>query len=609
MLPLFVREKFFEDMFNTYPDSNYRLMQILFRIRQKLLFSSAPIQNLKSELDELCVEFHEQFDNNIQQDMREFYMLILRYLGAELNLATGDVQLAPIGDFKIDETLDAYAHRCITNHWEKYETSILTQNKRFYHIERYECQNCIHNKCDKDCGCKQYRLQIDTQNFLQLDCQNDENSGIFVSFLNDLGIVQRTCSHPFIDFAIVVENNWESMCKNILQSNDSPYTEWTYANINQDIVHLTLNTTDVTQDKYLKIYVIETKRLPHVHDYPCICHIKSAHSIEEFPTLNALCSETGNMVCFQECPSPQWYAVPIAISVAKREYSEVDVPKHPLCIPYYSFTKSSNYYTFTTNVRQHLEKICKIADFNALACVFYLRVDVSDGDFTNMSKWNILWKMQTHEQQHQLFHHLQQKPASEIVILTRDQWSPYDFKMQFPSISVSTLVLKSLTCKRHVMYKCDCTHTHSNGSNQCWIHDRKFIDQVPTDLVIFILTTLTNPITKKPQKIQRELIIDSDELTLPIIKINHEHAEENKNNEDASSQYATATTENHIYKLNGTIQHEGVAGAGHYTNNIRNDKSQPETTWVSINNEKVTLHNDINKLSPHLIACWYRLQR
>ena len=627
VLPLLVREKFFTDIYDTYPDSNSPLLRILFRIRSKLLLSSSVTQNLKSDLDELCLNFREQIDNNIQQDMGEFYILLIKYLSDELNLATGNEQLSPVGDFLIGETLNSYANRCISNHWELYERSILTANKRFYQIERYECHNCLKNNCDENCGCKRTRLQIAPLNYLQLGCIADLNSGIYVTFLNEVGIPQKTFSHEVVNFDAVVENDWATLCANILKSNQSPHNDWTQPNINQDIICLT-SKEDSNKKKYLKIYVIEIKRMPGVRNEPSICHIKGAHSIDQFPTLHALCSELGNLVCFQECPSPKYFAVPIAVSCS--DPNDMEIPTHPLSIPYYVFFKNSNYYSFKHQLQENLPQICGIKKhFNPLNCVFYLRRNVSDQDFTNMSKWTIFWKRATHEHEYGLWRYVQVRPEPEILILQRDQWSPFKFTMELQPISISNFILKSFTAKRHVMYRCNCTKTESNGSQQCWVFDRKIIDQVPTDLVILIDTSLPNPITKKQQKIHRKFTIDNDELRLPIIKIQHDSnnndenenknnndENENKNNNDenananenASSQYTTASTQDHNYQLNGAVQHRGGAEAGHYTNNIRNDNVPATSTWVSINNADVNYHNDTNKLSKDLIACWYRLQ-
>lgn len=182
------------------------------------------------------------------------------------------------------------------------------------------------------------------------------------------------------------------------------------------------------------------------------------------------------------------------------------------------------------------------------------------------------------------------------------------FSLQYPSITLEELFNKSLQSKRHCMIKCNCQRLQIK-SNQMWIYDRKLIHSAPQDLIIFIVRTLIDPITRMYTKMDRQITLANEHLILPFIETNFDEAENELNTDsDACKEYETCNVKNFQYTLIGTAHHKGQANSGHYINNIRNDNDNPQTKWVQMDNETVNFHNNFQLLSHNLIACWFQLQ-
>ena len=143
--------------------------------------------------------------------------------------------------------------------------------------------------------------------------------------------------------------------------------------------------------------------------------------------------------------------------------------------------------------------------------------------------------------------------------------------------------------------------------NRLWLSQARYVGKPPTDLVIFLSRVFTNPITGFTQKVERQVTIDSHQLHLSVILHDIKDSTQDTNpNTIASTQFEHENGTNIEYTLVGTADHTGDPKAGHYTNNILNDNSNPEKAYVATNNNIVEYHDDFSRLSKNLIACWFK---
>lgn len=391
---------------------------ILFQIHDKLLRSYEHEQNLRPELDKLCDLFSSHFNNSQQQELDEFYRLVNRHLNAKLNLSDPfNVQIDDEPSFFVSESLNQYAKRRIVNNHEIFETSLVTDFKRSYFINNLQCQHCLLHKCPSNCGCTHFKLNIESQNCIRLDTQHSENSNIFVVFVQQSGKVESTFAHALSDFTIIADNNWSKLCLSIF---DHKYKIKT-CTLENDLVYVQFVDDTI---KYFKVYTVQLHDKDKNSQYACICRIKQATTLDQFPNLNQVFGTINHCICFQECPSNDHQSIAVSVSVSTYYHaSDNDTqysPKYPLHVPYYIFFKHSNYYSFINQLFAFLNEI----NVNRRDSIVYIRVNIDDKDLSHVENWTIFYKFKTHDTNpNNVWKYI--LSGNELMIVTRLQLEPY----------------------------------------------------------------------------------------------------------------------------------------------------------------------------------------
>lgn len=404
MFPVLVRHTWFKIFHDHYSNDPNRIVQLLFDIRHKLLSCTAKTQTLLPQLNLLCQEFHQFVDIRQQQDLSDFYTIILDQVHDILN---NDTQHLHVIDDKqellFQENLQEYFVRRSTKYWSVMRNSLLTQYQNIWTLSIMNCQFCLHRKCE-NCPCTRVKFNVKPSWLLHVDV-TAAKPGVQVAFLDSNGKPSHTWHFDINNLVVIVDNNWESLLTTILHRQYT-FTEIAFTN---NVITL----TNLQEEIHLLVYTTEyVQKENDLHRI--VSRIHSGKTLSTFPVLLHFFDALTNCICFQRF-SQETYCIPVAISQSTNSFC-ADACK-VLAMPYFLTVNDEN------SIKNKLFRSHFVSIMNPKSCVIYARENVSGIDCYDLMQWDILWNKGNDIFNTSNIQALTQ--GAEILIITSQHLSPF----------------------------------------------------------------------------------------------------------------------------------------------------------------------------------------
>ena len=404
MFPIFVRQAWFKVFHQHYSTHPNRIVQILFDIRQKLLCCTAATQNLSPDLNLLCQEFHQYVDIRQQQDLSDFYTIILDQVHDILNNDTQDLhEIDNEQQLLFQENLQTYFVRRTTKYWNVMRNSLLEQYQTIWTLGIMTCQFCLHHKCS-NCACTRIKFDVNTSWLLHLDIAAAK-PGVHVAFLNSKGKPTKTSHFEFTNLSLFVTNDWQTLLTDILHRHYN-FQDITF---NDNVITL----KQFQEEICLLVYTTENVQKPNVL-HRIVSHIHSAKTLDTFPRLLHFFDALTKCICFQIIESQNYY-IPVAISQSPNNLC--NEPCKVLALPYFVPVDQED------SIKDKLFQSHFLSMMNRKRCVIYSRSEVNISHFHNLTQWNVVWNKGKDNFNSANIEALQQ--GAEILVITSQHLPPF----------------------------------------------------------------------------------------------------------------------------------------------------------------------------------------
>ena len=404
-----LRQNWWKAIIELYPNSSAPILQIMFKINNKLLHSHKQTQYIFPELQNLCSHFARFADYQQQQDLADFYVIILEQIHIVLNNNTERlVDIDKVKQIDITETLQQYFIRRTTKYWLIMDNSVITQYQNIWTLQMMTCQYCEHRNCQQ-CSCKRTSFEISKSWLLHLNVAGT-NPGINVCTLTSNGKPLRNFYFEIDDYTIVSENKWQELLTKIL------HMKYTFTAITFEDNVVTLVNDDTHAEQIFRIYITEAIQNANVHERkPMINHIHPSRNLQTFPPILTLFGAMTQCICLQNFSVKNGTYIPVSISRS----IDINCNKldHVLAMPYfYCLTESSD---IAKDLWQspYLQKV----DKNKLN-VYYSLNSAAD-TWTNFDNWSVVWNKGVNHFNANSINDLQ--AGAELVVITAEAFEPF----------------------------------------------------------------------------------------------------------------------------------------------------------------------------------------
>ena len=369
-----MRQKWFEILYKDYSASPNTILQILFDIHDKLFCMNDSTQNLMPELTRLCEEFHAYVDIRQQQDLADFYIIIVGQIHQIVNNNTEKLhQIDKNTSILAKETIDQFFTRLTTKLWNITDNSLLTQYQNFWTIQLMTCQHCAMLKCT-NCPCKRHICEL-APNWLITCKVSGQEPGVKVAMISVNGKPIKNFHFAITKWDLITNNQWADFIELILHKEHKfddikiHNNEVTISNTILDIKHtFIVYTTDCVYDNH------KPDRL--------VSHIHSSRNVNTFPPLSHF-FETTNCICLQECLNIDSYRIAVAVSQAPSK--SCTSLTRVLAMPFFYQTSSKS------NINTHIWQTNYLSLVTPQNSIIYCLCKPNPADWNNLMSCNMIW--------------------------------------------------------------------------------------------------------------------------------------------------------------------------------------------------------------------------
>lgn len=369
-----MRQKWFQVLYKDYSSSSNKILQILFDIYDKLFCLTNSTQNLMPELKLLCDEFPAYVDIRQQQDLSDFYIIIVGQIHKIVNNNTEKLH-------KIDkntsilpqENIYQFFERLTTKLWNITDNSLLTQFQNFWTIQCMTCQHCQILKCT-NCQCQRYKCEL-SPNWL-LTCKvSAQDPGFHVAMITQNGKTVKNFHFTITKYKVITTNQWEELIKMILK------TEHNFDDIQIHNNEVTITNTIVNSKHTFIVYTTECVYDKHKPDR-LVSHIHMSRNVQTFPPLSQF-FDTINCICFQECPNTDAYRIAVAVSQASN--NDCTNLRRVLAMPFFFQTSDK------TNITKNIWQTNYLSLLTPQNASIYCLSKPTAADWSNLMTCTMIW--------------------------------------------------------------------------------------------------------------------------------------------------------------------------------------------------------------------------